>query len=83
MYVGIHVPSVIGTATPELVFTATTDAAKWVQIYGLLRPTDANDVFNNNWHRHLAVSILLYKNVSKLGLRVGYTYMSKINRIKI
>ena len=31
----------IGTATPELVFTATTDAAQWVQIYGLLRPTDA------------------------------------------
>ena len=29
----------IGTATPELVFTATTDAAKWMQIYGLLRPT--------------------------------------------
>ena len=39
-----HVPSVIRTATPELVFTVTTDAAKWVQIYGLLRPTDANDV---------------------------------------
>ena len=38
-----HVPSVIGTATPKLVFTATTDAAKWVQIYGLLRPTDANE----------------------------------------
>ena len=34
---------VVGTATPELVFTATTDPAKWVQIYGLLRPTDAND----------------------------------------
>ena len=33
----------IGTATPELVFTATTDAAKWVQIYGLLRLTDANE----------------------------------------
>ena len=28
----------------ELVFTVTTDAAKWVQIYGLLRPTDANGV---------------------------------------
>ena len=38
-----HVPIVIGTATPELVFTATTDAAQWVQIYGLLRPTDANE----------------------------------------
>ena len=41
-----HVPSVIGTATPELVFTATTDAAKWVQIYGLLRPTVANESNN-------------------------------------
>ena len=39
-----HVPSVVGTATPELVFTVTTDAAKWVQIYGLLRPTDANEM---------------------------------------
>ena len=29
----------------ELVFTITTDAAKWVQIYGLLRPTDANDIY--------------------------------------
>ena len=38
-----HVPSVVGTATPELVFTVTTEAAKWVQIYGLLRPTDANE----------------------------------------
>ena len=38
-----HVPSVIETATPELIFTATTDAAKWVQIYGLLRPTDVNE----------------------------------------
>ena len=38
------ISSVVGTATPELVFTATTDAAKWVQIYGLLRPTDANDL---------------------------------------
>ena len=27
----------------ELVFTATTDAAKWVQIYGLFRPRDANE----------------------------------------
>ena len=35
--------SVIGTATPELVFTATTHTAQWVQIYGLLRLTDAND----------------------------------------
>ena len=35
---------VIETATPELVFTAKTDAAKWVQIYGLLRPTDANEL---------------------------------------
>ena len=26
----------------RLVFTVTTDTAKWVQIYGLLRPTDAN-----------------------------------------
>ena len=25
-----HVPSVVGTATPELVFAATTDAAQWV-----------------------------------------------------
>ena len=33
----------IGTAAPYLVFTATTDAAQWVQIYGLLRPTDANE----------------------------------------
>ena len=39
-----HVLSVVGTATPELVFTVTTDAAKWVLIYGLLRPTDANDI---------------------------------------
>ena len=38
-----HVPGVVGTATPELVFTATTDAAQWVQIYGLSRLTDAND----------------------------------------
>ena len=38
-----HVPSVIGTVTSELVFTATTDTAQWVQIYGLLRPTDANE----------------------------------------
>ena len=35
--------SVVGTATPELVFTATTDAVQWVHIYGLSRPTDAND----------------------------------------
>ena len=35
----------IGTATPELVFTATTDAAQWVQIYGLLRPTDSSDEY--------------------------------------
>ena len=34
---------VIEIATPELVFTATTDTAQWVQIYGLLRPTDDND----------------------------------------
>ena len=33
----------VGTVTLELVFTATTDAAQWVQIYGLLRPTDAHD----------------------------------------
>ena len=33
----------VGTATSELVFTATKDAAQWVQIYGLLRPTVAND----------------------------------------
>ena len=33
----------IGTATLELVVTATADAAQWVQIYGLLRRTDAND----------------------------------------
>ena len=39
---------VIGTATPELIFTVTTDAAKWVQIYGLLRPTDANDDITYN-----------------------------------
>ena len=43
-----HVASVVGTATPELVFTATTDAAKWVQIYGLLRPTDANEDLSQN-----------------------------------
>ena len=43
-----HVPNMIGTATPELVFTVTTDAAKWVQIYGLLRPTDANDDNRSN-----------------------------------
>ena len=35
--------SVVGTAIPELVFTATIDAAQWVPIYGLLRLTDAND----------------------------------------
>ena len=48
-----HVPSVIGTATPKYVFTVTTDAAKWVQIYGLLRPTDANDVryITNMWRK--------------------------------
>ena len=33
----------VGTATPELVFTVTTVAAQWVHIYGLLRPTDANE----------------------------------------
>ena len=38
-----HVPSVVGTATPELDFTATKYAAQWVQILGLLRPTDANE----------------------------------------
>ena len=38
-----YVPSVVGTATAELVFTATKDAAQWVQIYDLLTPTDAND----------------------------------------
>ena len=32
-----------GHSLCELVFTATTDAAQWVQIYGPLRPTDAND----------------------------------------
>ena len=37
------VPSAVGSATPELVFTVTADAAKWVQIYGLLRLTDANE----------------------------------------
>ena len=31
------------TATPDLVFTAKKDAAQWVQIYGIERPTDAND----------------------------------------
>ena len=39
----LHVLSVVGTATSELVFAATKDAAQWVQIYGLSRPTDAND----------------------------------------
>ena len=34
--------------TPELVCTATTDAVQWMQIYGLLRPTDANDEMNYN-----------------------------------
>ena len=33
----------VGTVTLELVFTVTTDAAKWVHSYGLSRPTDAND----------------------------------------
>ena len=41
-----HVPSVVGTATPELVFTTSSDAAQWVQIYGLLRPTDASELFS-------------------------------------
>ena len=34
----------VGTATSELVFIATKDFVQWVQIYGLSRPTDANDV---------------------------------------
>jgi len=38
-----HVPSAVGTATSELDLIATKDAAQWVQIYGLLRPTDANE----------------------------------------
>ena len=38
-----HVPSVVGTATPELVFTITTDAVQWVQIYGFTRRKDANE----------------------------------------
>ena len=53
-----HIMVVVGTATPELVFTATTDAAKWVQIYGLLRPTDANDEYANDkqlWNLSIAV----------------------------
>ena len=33
----------VGTATPELVFTATTDAVQLVQIYGL----SVTDVWNN------------------------------------
>ena len=37
-------PSVAGTVTLELVFMATTDAVQWVQIYGLMRLMDANDV---------------------------------------
>ena len=37
------VPSVAGTVTPELIFTATTDAVQWVQIYGLSRLTHANE----------------------------------------
>ena len=37
--------SVVGTVTPELVFTAMTDTVQWVQIYGLSRPTDANDLY--------------------------------------
>ena len=32
----------------RIVFTATTDAAKWVQIYGLSRPTDANGDINGH-----------------------------------
>ena len=38
-----YVPNVARTATPELVFTATTDTVQWVQIYGLTRLTDANE----------------------------------------
>ena len=48
-----HVPSVVGTAPPELVFTATTDAAQWGQIYGLLRPTDVNDIYITTLMSHI------------------------------
>ena len=43
----LYVPSVAWTATPELVLTATTDAAQWLQIYSLSRPTDANELYRS------------------------------------
>ena len=48
----LSVPSVAGTATPELVFTATTDAVQWVQIYDLSRLTDANDAIEIDDNNH-------------------------------
>ena len=56
-----------GTATPELVFTATTDAAQWVQIYGLSRPTNANGVFDNElMHYLLELMCILSRGVCKI-----------------
>ena len=52
----------IWTATLEFDFTATTDAAQWVQIYGLLRPTDANET----GFRHLPVQFSFYMNRKSL-----------------
>ena len=54
---------VLGTATPESVFTATKAAAQWVQIYGLLRPTDAND--DDALHRKL-VSVMPWDQLKQL-----------------
>ena len=40
-----YVAGVAGSATPEVVFAATTDAVQWVQIYGITRLKDANDKY--------------------------------------
>ena len=55
-----------------MVFTATTDAVQWVQIYGLSRPTDAND---DMWAKQAVVARL---RATWIMFREGFHYGLKV-----
>ena len=48
-------------ATPKMVFTATADAVQWVQIYGVTKPTDANDDDNGPENYVLKLHVIVQR----------------------
>jgi len=55
---------VAGTATPELVCTATTDAVQRVHVYGLTRLKDANECLDegDTVRNGFMMSLFSFKN---------------------